>query len=156
MPAASGKRSRDAGPRVHVKTAKTWRGVRPSALVDAARATLAHAAPAVRGDVTVVLTTDRVIRRLNREYRGKDQPTDVLSFDIGDGLDAGEPFGDVVISVETARRQARDYEAPLQTEILRLLVHGTLHLCGYDHRERREAARMHGLTRRLVSRLTAS
>jgi probable rRNA maturation factor len=156
MAAASGKRSHGAGPRVHVKAAKTWRGVRRSALVDAARATLAHAAPAVRGDVTVVLTTDRVIRKLNREYRGKDQPTDVLSFDIGDGLDAGEPFGDVVISVETARRQARDYEAPLQTEILRLLVHGTLHLCGYDHQERREAARMHGLTRRLVSRLTAS
>jgi rRNA maturation RNase YbeY len=147
---------RGAGPRVHVKTARPWRGVRRDALVYAALVTLARAAPAVRGDMTVVLTTDRAIRALNRKYRGNDRPTDVLSFDIGDGLDSAEPFGDVVISVETARRQAREYDAPLQTELVRLLVHGTLHLCGYDHHERREAARMHGLTRRLVSALTAS
>ena len=147
---------RGAGPRVHIKTARPWRGVRRDALVNAALVTLARAAPTVRGDMTVVLTTDRAIRALNRKYRGNDRPTDVLSFDIGDGLDSAEPFGDVVISVETARRQAREYDAPLQTELVRLLVHGTLHLCGYDHHERREAARMHGLTRRLVSALTAS
>lgn len=141
---------------MQVKTARPWRGVRRSALVNAALVTLARVAPSVRGDVTVVLTTDRAIRALNRKYRGNDRPTDVLSFDIGHGLDAGEPFGDVVISVETARRQAREYDAPLQTELVRLLVHGTLHLCGYDHQERREAAKMHGLTRRLVSALTAS
>ena len=93
----------------------------------------------MRGDVTVVLTGDRDIRRLNREFRGKDRPTDVLSFDIGDGLAPGEPFGDVVISVETARRQARDYDAPLVNEMQRLIVHGVLHLCGYDHHERSEA-----------------
>jgi probable rRNA maturation factor len=156
MAAGSVKRLRSAGPHVQIKTAKAWRGVSRSALENAARVTLAHAAPSVCGDVTVLLTTDRVIRKLNREYRGKDQPTDVLSFDIGDGLDEGEPFGDVVISVETAQRQAREYQAPLHTELVRLLVHGMLHLCGYDHLERREAARMHGLTRRLVSRLTAS
>jgi probable rRNA maturation factor len=155
MAAGHGKRMRSDGPRVHVKTARPWRGVRRSALVNAALMTLARAAPSVRGDVTVVLTTDRAIRSLNRKYRGHDRPTDVLSFDIGSGLDSGEPFGDVVISVETARRQAREYDAPLQTEMVRLLVHGTLHLCGYDHQERREAAKMHGLTRRLVSALTA-
>jgi probable rRNA maturation factor len=156
MAAAAGERVHSDGPRVHVKTARPWRGVRRSVLVNAALVTLARAAPSVRGDVTVVLTTDRAIRALNRKYRGHDRPTDVLSFDIGTGLDESEPFGDVVISVETARRQARDYDAPLQTELVRLLVHGTLHLCGYDHRERRDAARMHGLTRRLVSALTAS
>jgi probable rRNA maturation factor len=156
MAAALAERARRAGPRVHLKTGRPWRGVRRNALVNAALVTLARVAPAVRGDVTVVLTTDRAIRALNRKYRGNDRPTDVLSFDIGDGLDAGEPFGDVVISVETARRQAREYDAPLQTEIVRLLVHGTLHLCGYDHQERREAAKMHGLTRRLVLALTAS
>jgi probable rRNA maturation factor len=156
MAAGRVERSHGAGPRVDIKSPKPWRGVRRSALVNAALVTLAHAAPAVRGDVTVVLTTDRVIRSLNRRYRGCDRPTDVLSFDIGSGIDPGEPFGDVVISVETARRQAREYEAPLQTEMLRLLVHGTLHLCGYDHHERRAAARMHGLTRRLVLRLTAT
>jgi probable rRNA maturation factor len=156
MPAARGERVRSEGPRVHVKTARPWRGVRRSALINAALVTLARVAPSVRGDVTVVLTTDRAIRALNRKYRGHDRPTDVLSFDIGQGLDSGDPFGDVVISVETARRQAREYDAPLQTELVRLLVHGTLHLCGYDHQERREAAKMHGLTRRLVTALTAS
>lgn len=156
MAGGRSRRRAGAGPRVHIKAAKPWRGVGRKALADAARLTLAHAAPAVRGDVTVVLTTDRAIRVLNRKFRGSDRPTDVLSFDIGSGLDANEPFGDVVISVETARRQAREYEAPLQTEIIRLLVHGTLHLCGFDHHERREAARMHGLTRRLVRKLTAS
>jgi probable rRNA maturation factor len=156
MPAARGRRVRTDGPRVHVKTGRPWRGVRRSALVDAALLTLARAAPAVRGDVTVVLTTDRAIRSLNRKYRGHDRPTDVLSFDIGSGLDEAEPLGDVVISVETARRQAREYDVPLQTELVRLLIHGTLHLCGYDHQERREAAKMHGLTRRLVLALTAS
>jgi probable rRNA maturation factor len=134
------------------------RGIRrwrlPAApLREAVAATLAEAAPRVRGEVTVVLTGDRDIARLNRTYRGKDRPTDVLSFDIGEGLEAGEPFGDVVISVETARRQAREYDAPLVTEVQRLLVHGVLHLCGYDHHERREAARMHGLTRKLLRRL---
>ncbi|HEY7981709.1 MAG TPA: rRNA maturation RNase YbeY [Candidatus Eremiobacteraceae bacterium] len=156
MAAARDKDVRVDGPRVHVKSVRPWRGLRRGALINAALVTLARAAPAVRGDITVVLTNDRAIRALNRKYRGHDRPTDVLSFDIGDGLDAAEPFGDVVISVETARRQAREYDAPLETEVVRLLVHGTLHLCGYDHHERREAAKMHGLTRRLVSALTAS
>jgi len=156
MAAGRAERLRDVGPRVHVKATRPWRGIRRSAVIRAVLTTLSQAAPAVRGDVTVVLATDDAIRKLNRAYRGKDRPTDVLSFDIGSGLDQGEPFGDVVVSVETARRQAREYEAPLQTEIVRLLVHGTLHLCGYDHHERRQAARMHGLTRRLVRELTAS
>lgn len=128
--------------------------IRRSAIERGALATLAEAAPLVRGEVTVVLSGDREIRRLNREFRGKDRPTDVLSFDIGEGLIAGEPFGDVVISVETAKRQAKDYGAPLETEILRLLIHGTLHLCGYDHHKRRDAVRMHGLTRRLLRRVS--
>jgi probable rRNA maturation factor len=122
----------------------------------AVAATLAKAAPRVRGEVTVVFTGDRDIQRLNRTFRGKDRPTDVLSFDIGDGLAPGEPFGDVVISIETARRQARDYDATLVTEVQRLLVHGVLHLCGYDHHERAEASRMHGLTRRLLRELQTS
>ena len=90
--ATSAKRSAGAGPRVHIKAVKAWRGVRRIALVDAALLTLAHAAPEVRGDVTVVLTTDRAIRALNRKFRGKDQPTDVLSFDIGSGCESCEWF----------------------------------------------------------------
>lgn len=132
-----------------VRGARRWR-ISDAALKTAVLKTLAKAAPRVAGDVTVVLCDDREIRRLNKRYRDKDKATDVLSFDVGDGLTEDEPFGDVVVSVETARRQARAYGAPLMEEMQRLIVHGTLHLCGYDHHERREAARMHGLTRRLL------
>jgi probable rRNA maturation factor len=124
----------------------------PSAaeLRDAVLRTLAVAGPHVAGDVSVVVTSDRAIRTLNRRYRNFDAPTDVLAFPLSDGLAAREPFGDVVISLDTAKRQAREYGATLSQELTRLLIHGTLHLCGYDHHERTEAARMHGLTRRLL------
>ena len=141
-------------PGVTVKGAKRWR-IDTKPLKAAVIATLKKAAPHIVGEVAVVLTGDEEIRRLNKRYRDKDSATDVLSFDVDDGRSAGEPFGDVVVSVETARRQARAYGAPLIEEVQRLIVHGTLHLCGYDHHERREAARMHGLTRRLLRDLKA-
>lgn len=115
--------------------------------------TLAFAAPHVVGDVCVVVTGDEQIRKLNKRFRSKNKPTDVLAFPMGDGSRQGEPFGDVVISYETARRQAREYGAGLAEEITRLLVHGTLHLCGYDHHEPREAARMFAATRMLLREL---
>lgn len=124
-----------------------------SAVRRAALATLAAAAPRVRGDVTVVLTDDATVRRLNRTYRGQDRSTDVLSFPLGEGTSAGEPFGDVIISVETARKQAHEYGANLELELLRLLVHGTLHLCGHDHHRRRQARVMQRLTHRLLKAL---
>ena len=112
--------------------------------------TVKRAAPQVIGDVGVLLTDDASIRRLNKRFRAVDTSTDVLAFPLTDGLAEGEPFGDVVISCQTALRQARSYGASLGDEISRLLIHGTLHLCGYDHHERKEAARMFALTRRLL------
>jgi len=132
--------------------AKLRPAVSKRALRQAAQLVLLRAAPAALGELTIVLTGDAEIRRLNRRFRGKDAPTDVLSFRFSDGGDAGEPFGDVIISLETAARQARAYRGRLEDEVLRLLVHGTLHVCGYDHRERRAAARMHALTRGLLRR----
>ena len=140
-----------AGATVVVRGARKWR-VDAGPLREAAAVTLGSVAPRVAGEVTVVLTGDEEIRRLNARYRAKDKPTDVLSFEVGEGS-AGEPFGDVVVSVETARRQARAYSATIVDELQRLIVHGVLHLCGYDHHERRQAARMHGLTRRLLDDL---
>jgi probable rRNA maturation factor len=147
MPAASVD-----GPRVFVKRA---RGApkRTAGFERAILRTLARVAPHVRGDVTLVLARDTTVRKLNRRYRGRDATTDVLSFDLGSGVTPGEPFGDIVVSVDAARRQARDYDATLGEEITRLIVHGALHLCGHDHYERREAARMHALTRRLLAEL---
>jgi probable rRNA maturation factor len=93
---------------------------------------LAEAAAAVRlhGDVSVLLTTDAEIRRLNRTFRHKDKATDVLSFPA-EG--PGGVAGDLAISVETAERQAAEAGHALSVECRVLLLHGVLHLAGYDH-----------------------
>lgn len=84
----------------------------------------------VEGEVSLVLTGDRAVRALNARYRGKDVPTDVLSFP-GDGGEAG--LGDIVISVETAARNARSRGRTLPRELDVLALHGLLHVLGYDH-----------------------
>jgi probable rRNA maturation factor len=103
--------------------------------------------------LSLTLVGDEAIRALNRKYRGKDKPTDVLSFALHeDGGAQGERLlGDVVISVETARRQAEEYGAPLQRELERLLIHGILHLVGHDHHEAGERRRMRREERRLAA-----
>jgi probable rRNA maturation factor len=104
-------------------------------------------------ELSVLLVSDAEMRRLNRDWRGRDRPTDVLSFAQREGA-GGAPdglLGDVVISVDTARRQARSGRRPLGREAERLLVHGLLHLLGYDHeRSAREAAQMKRKERELV------
>jgi len=87
--------------------------------------------------VTVVLVTDAMIRRLNRRFLDKDRPTDVLAF-------PGEPpaLGEVAISVQRARAQARAIGHPAAVEIALLAAHGTLHLLGYDDRAAADRARM--------------
>ncbi len=99
-------------------------------------------------ELSVLLTDDAAIRELNRAYRNTDAPTDVLSFAQmeGDAFVApdgiGQHLGDVIISVETAQRQALEYGVTLQDEAGHLLVHGVLHLLGYDHEEAGDAAVM--------------
>jgi len=84
----------------------------------------------VKGEVALVLTGDAPVRRLNARYRGKDKPTDVLSFP-GPG---GEPgLGDIVISVDTAARNAEYFGRTLAQELDLLAVHGFLHVLGHDH-----------------------
>ena len=95
-----------------------------------------------------MLTGDEQIRTLNKEYREIDAPTDVLSFSQIEGDDDFGPdmdevaLGDIVISVETAQRQADEQDKELQDEINMLLVHGLLHLLGYDHAEPEDAEKM--------------
>jgi probable rRNA maturation factor len=81
------------------------------------------------GEVVIVFTGDREIHDLNLRFRGKDKPTDVLSF-IGE--EEGH-LGDLIISVKTLKRQAKEYRVTVSDELLRLVIHGTLHLLGYDH-----------------------
>lgn len=86
------------------------------------------------GEVHVLVTDDAEIRRLNRDYLEIDQPTDVLSFPDGDRLPSGEVlFGQIVISLETARRQAVELGHDELRELEELVLHGTLHLLGHDH-----------------------
>jgi len=104
-------------------------------------------------EVGCLLVTDRRIRALNRRYRGEDSPTDVLAFPQGEG--GGPPghpglLGDVVISVERAEEQAKAGGWTLDEEIDRLLIHGILHLLGYDHeRSRKEALVMRSMERKI-------
>lgn len=92
----------------------------------------AQGAVRLRGQVTVLLTTDSTIRRLNRQFRGKNKATDVLSFPAAEAM-AGEVAGDLAISVPTAFRQASEQGHALGQEIKILMLHGLLHLAGYDH-----------------------
>lgn len=100
---------------------------------------------ACRCDVTVILVDNAYIRTLNRRWLKRNAPTDVLSFAMNLGPDAAYSYGvlgDVYISVEKAREQAREYGVSFQAELARLLVHGVLHLAGYDHKKPGEARRM--------------
>lgn len=84
------------------------------------------------GQVDVSLVDDQVIWKLNQRFRGKNRPTDVLAFSYGsDGM-----LGDVIISSETARKNARSFGVSYRQELKRLVVHGVLHVLGYDHGKR--------------------
>lgn len=95
-------------------------------------------------ELSILLTDNQEISELNKTYRGVDEPTDVLSFPMDDDhpRPKGRPrmLGDVVISIEMAREMSARYNAPFQTVLDVLLLHGILHLVGYDH-ERPEKAR---------------
>jgi len=102
--------------------------------------------------ISVTLVDDDTIAVLNREHRGKNNPTDVLSFPLEPEHFANERLlGDIVISVDTARRQAADYDAPLQREIERLMIHGLLHVLGHDHVDPQERRRMEAEEQRLAA-----
>ena len=105
-------------------------------------------------ELSVLLCDDSVIHGLNRDYRGKDAPTDVLAFAMREGEHgelAPELLGDVVISLETARRQADLARRTIAAEVTYLLAHGLLHLLGYDHATEAEDRRMRARADALVA-----
>jgi probable rRNA maturation factor len=110
-------------------------------------------------ELSIVLVSDGEIRELNRGYRERDRATDVLSFSLVDGDWAsfrGGMLGDVVISIETAVRQARRRHRSLNDETARLLIHGVLHLLGHDHEAPEEYRRMRAEERRLSAVLRSA
>jgi probable rRNA maturation factor len=111
-------------------------------------------APADGAGVTVAFVSDRAMRELNRRWRGKRGTTDVLSFPAGqDEFEKleGVSLGDVVISVEQAARQAFEHGLKFDEEVAQLILHGVLHLCGYDHET--DTGEMNRLELRLRRRL---
>jgi len=105
-----------------------------------------------RQELSIALVDDAAIAALNARYRGRQRPTDVLAFSLLEGEHAdrrGKLLGDVVIGLETAAAQARRAHRSLDAEIARLLIHGTLHLLGYDHQTDAEARAMRREERRL-------
>jgi probable rRNA maturation factor len=122
-----------------------------------------------RAELSVVLCEDPRIRETNRAHRGKDRATDVLSFPmalsgrgkvalgpplarLGRSVPAPPVLGDIMISITTARRQAKERGHPLSVELARLLAHGLLHLLGYDHERPADARRMAAAEDRLLGR----
>lgn len=103
----------------------------------------------------MILTDDAYVRTLNRDYREVDKPTDVLSFPFAEPAALSDPdqavfLGEIYVSLETAAAQARASRRPLEREVAHLIVHGTLHLLGHDHRNRTERRRMAALEARLL------
>ncbi len=105
-------------------------------------------------EVSFLLTDDDRIHELNKVYRHKDRPTDVLAFAMREGAHgelAGDVLGDVIVSIPTARRQASERGAALVDEVTMLLAHGLLHLLGWDHDTAAKDRRMRAETERLCA-----
>jgi len=103
-----------------------------------------------------VLTDDSTIRTLNRDWRGKNAPTNVLSFPAaapGKGRPGSPYIGDIVIAYETVAREAKAQDKPFRHHLAHLAIHGFLHLHGYDHENDRDAQKMERLERKILKRL---
>jgi probable rRNA maturation factor len=107
-------------------------------------------------EISVVLSDDEHIRELNKHHRGMDKPTNVLSFPAArTKAPAGGPrmLGDIVIAFETVEREAREEGKPIENHLSHLVVHGVLHLLGYDHEDDEEAEMMEARERQILAKL---
>jgi len=101
------------------------------------------------GTLNVVFVNDKYIRALNKAYRGKDAPTDVLSFSYG----PDDLVGEVYVSMETAERQAKEHKHSLADELIRLIAHGILHIHGYDHEEDDDYKEMFAMEKKVLGKI---
>ncbi|WP_342628816.1 rRNA maturation RNase YbeY [Nguyenibacter vanlangensis] len=135
-----------------------WHGVVPGVAALVRRTALAAWAGTGPAAVTIALDNDRTIRRLNARHRDRNKPTNVLTFEYpGDypGEHAGGPTGgDIMIALETVRREAQAAGRPIRHHLAHLVVHGILHLRGHDHHQAGEARRMEMAEARILGRLS--
>lgn len=112
--------------------------------------------PKMVTELSLVLTDDASIREINAQWRNKDKPTNVLSFpafDIAPGEKPGRMLGDIIIAHETVEREAREEQKSFDHHLQHMIVHGLLHLLGYDHEDEEEAEEMEGLEREILHTL---
>jgi len=124
----------------------------------AARAAAAATPLIGKSELCLVLADDRSVRRLNRQWRGKDKPTNVLSFPSGELVDGrasatAVPLGDVIIAYGVTTSEAAKQGKTLTAHLVHLIVHGVLHLLGYDHERDADAERMEALEIEILHRL---
>lgn len=115
--------------------------------------------PAMPIEVSLVFSNDEQVRAVNAEWRGQDKPTNVLSFPAFPLVPGGKPgpmLGDIILARETVEREAVDLEKSFTDHLTHLMVHGFLHLFGYDHMDREEAERMECLETRILASLGLS
>lgn len=126
----------DRGPsRVDVEGSPADAALRMPEVENAVLRVLAAENQGTDAEVSVTFQDDEAIRTLNRWYLGRDHPTDVLAFALGAGPAGHGVVGDIYIGVDRARDQARERDIPVRDELLRLVVHGVLHVLGHDHPE---------------------
>ncbi|WGJ14617.1 rRNA maturation RNase YbeY [Methylocapsa sp. D3K7] len=128
----------------------------PSQLVEdaiLAAVSESRAVLAANAEISVVLCGDAFIRELNRKWRGRDEPTNVLSFPAAGDLASAPLLGDIIIAFETTAREAAEAGKPLRDHLAHLVVHGFLHLIGHDHAETAEAVAMETLERAILAKL---
>jgi probable rRNA maturation factor len=127
---------------IHIESSREVKKVASKWIEKAARAALEH--ESADGDLTIVLTDDAQLHELNRGYLGVDAPTDVLSFPASetDPETGARYLGDILVSIPRAETQALAAGHPLEAEVQLLVVHGVLHLLGYDHAEAEEKSKM--------------
>lgn len=123
-----------------------------AAIESAVRTACAAANLAGEPELCIRFASDDAVHELNREWRGKDKTTDVLSFPMQEGpdFDAGESLGDIIIAAPYATKAAAGFDLPATDHMLHLIVHGTLHLLGHDHIEDDEAEVMHAIEREVM------
>ncbi len=106
-------------------------------------------------EISLVLSNDEFVWQLNKQYRGKDSPTNVLSFETGDRPQAGIPWlaGDIIVAYETVSKESKALKKSFETHFAHLLIHGALHLQGYDHIVLEDAHEMEALETKLMREL---
>lgn len=105
------------------------------------------------GEIAILLTDDASIRKLNRQWRDQDRPTNVLSFPASESGQHAAHLGDIVVAYETLSREAAAEDRPFAHHLAHLVIHGYLHLLGYDHKSDSDAAQMEELETSLLGKL---